>query len=208
MVRPGVTTRKPRVKCLLEGWRTALTVCQDDQHGHDGCLTGPGGQLQREAHQFGIGVLVGSGQVVEQSFAALEVRCDFGQPNRGFDGFHLTKEWADAAKRVVPPMLEQACRFRADLPLGRVGQGPPRIHVLAHFIDDGGRIVLLFLGGESLPLVKHHLGLLPGLFPLLWLRNRRDELGAATPVQDLLSRLSLGSPAPSVAVGTRRASSG
>ena len=28
MVRPGATTRKPRVKCLLAGWRTALTVCQ------------------------------------------------------------------------------------------------------------------------------------------------------------------------------------
>ena len=51
---------------------------------------------------------------------------------------------------------------------------------------------MLFLGGESLPLVKHNLGLLPGLFPLLWLRNRRDELGAPTPVQDLLSRLPLG----------------
>ena len=102
--------------------------------------------------------------MVEQSFAALEVRCDLGQPNRGFDGFHLTKEWADAAERVVPPVLEQARRFRADLPLGGVRQGPPHIHVLAHFIDDGGRIVLLFLGGESLPLVKHHLGLLPDLF--------------------------------------------
>ena len=28
MVRPGVTTRKPRVKFLLAGWRIALTVCQ------------------------------------------------------------------------------------------------------------------------------------------------------------------------------------
>ena len=28
MVRPGVTTRKPRVNRPLPGWRTALTVCQ------------------------------------------------------------------------------------------------------------------------------------------------------------------------------------
>ncbi len=28
MVRPGATTRKPRVNCLLAGWRTAFTVCQ------------------------------------------------------------------------------------------------------------------------------------------------------------------------------------
>ena len=34
--------------------------------------------------------------------------------------------------------------------------------------------------------------LLPDLFSLLRLRNRRDELGAATAVQDLLSRLPLG----------------
>ncbi|CFN63427.1 Uncharacterised protein [Bordetella pertussis] len=28
MVRPGATSRKPRVNLLLCGWRTALTVCQ------------------------------------------------------------------------------------------------------------------------------------------------------------------------------------
>jgi hypothetical protein len=28
MVMPGATIRKPRVNCLLLGWRTALTVCQ------------------------------------------------------------------------------------------------------------------------------------------------------------------------------------
>ena len=95
-----------------------------DQHGHDSCLASPGGQFQREAHQCGIGVLVSSGQVVEQAFAALEVRRDLGQPNRALDGFHLTKEWADAAERVVPPVLEQARRFRADLPLGGVKARP------------------------------------------------------------------------------------
>jgi hypothetical protein len=28
MVMPGATIRKPRVNCLLPGWRTAFTVCQ------------------------------------------------------------------------------------------------------------------------------------------------------------------------------------
>lgn len=28
MVSPGATIRKPRVNCLLPGWRTALMVCQ------------------------------------------------------------------------------------------------------------------------------------------------------------------------------------
>ena len=72
-------------------------------------------------------------------------------------GFHLTKKRAVAAEWVVSPVLEQAHCFRADLPLGGVGPSPPHIHVLAHFIDDGGRIVLLFLGGEALPLVEHYL---------------------------------------------------
>ena len=122
--------------------------------------------------------------------AALEVRRDFGQPNRGFDGFDLTKERTDAAERVVPPMLEQARRFRADLPLGRFTQGSPCIHVLSHFIDDGGGIVLLFPGGEALPLVEHHLGL-PDLFSLLRLRNGRDELCGATRFDYLLCGLSI-----------------
>ena len=128
--------------------------------------------------------------MVEQSFAALEVRRHFGQPNRGFDGFDLTKERTDAAERVVPPMLEEARRFRADLPMGGVGQGPPCIHVLAHFIDDGGGIVLLFPSGQALPLVEHHLGL-PDLFPFLRLRNGRDELCGATGFDCLLCGLSI-----------------
>ena len=63
---------------------------------------------------------------------------------------------------MVPPVLEQARGFRADLPLVGVRQGPPHIHVLTHFIDDGGRIVLLFLGGEAFPLVEDYLGLAAG----------------------------------------------
>ena len=75
--------------------------------------------------------------MVEQPFTALGLWRDLGQPNCSFDGFHLTKEWADAAERVVPPVLEQARGFRADLPLVGVRQGPPHIHVLTHFIDEG-----------------------------------------------------------------------
>ena len=97
---------------------------------------------------------------------------------------------------MVPPVLEQARRFRADMPLGGVGQGPPSIHVLTHFIDDGGRIVLLLFGGEALPFVEHHIGLLPGFFPLLRLRDRCDELSTSTTVQNLLCRLPLGVQLP------------
>ena len=59
MVRPGATTKKPRVKCLLPGRRTALIVCHAISMAMTVVLPAPGSQLQREAHQFGIGVLVG-----------------------------------------------------------------------------------------------------------------------------------------------------
>ena len=42
-----------------------------DQHRHDGGLAGAGGELQGEAHKFGIGVLVGGGQMIEDALAAL-----------------------------------------------------------------------------------------------------------------------------------------
>ena len=164
MVRPGATTRKPRVKCLAAGAAHGVDRLPRDEHGHDGGLARAGGQLQREAHEFGIGVLVGVRQVVEQSLAALGLGRDFGQPDGGFDGFHLAEERADAAELVVPPVLEQAGGFRGDLPLARIGQGTPSVHVAAHLVDDGGGIVLLLLGREALALVEDHLVLLARAF--------------------------------------------
>ena len=41
-----------------------------DEHRHDGGLAGAGGELQREPHQFRIGVLVRAGEMVEQALAA------------------------------------------------------------------------------------------------------------------------------------------
>ncbi len=42
-----------------------------DQHRHDGGLARAGRQLQREPHQFGIGVLVGRGEMFENALAVL-----------------------------------------------------------------------------------------------------------------------------------------
>ncbi len=44
-----------------------------DEHGHHGGLAGAGGQLQREPHQFRIGVLVRRGEMVEQPLAVLSI---------------------------------------------------------------------------------------------------------------------------------------
>jgi len=68
IVMPGVTTRKARENFWLPGWRAALTVCQGDQHRHDRRLAGPGRELQRDAQQLWVRLLVG----------APDVRPDFG----------------------------------------------------------------------------------------------------------------------------------
>jgi len=75
----------------------------------------------------------------------LELGGNLGQPDRGFDCFHLTEERADAAELVMAPVLQQAGRFRRDLPLVGVGQGTPEIHMAAHLINDRRGVVLLLL---------------------------------------------------------------
>ena len=125
-----------------------------DEHGHDGRLAGAGGELQREPHQLGVGVPVRRREVVEQALAALGLRRDLGQPDRGLDRLDLAEERADAAELVVPPVLEQTGRLRRDLPLAGIGQGPPGVHVSAHLVDDRGGVVLLLLGREPLAFVE------------------------------------------------------
>ncbi len=42
-----------------------------------------------------------------------QLRSDLGEPDGGFNRFHLTEERADTAELVMPPMLEETLRFRA-----------------------------------------------------------------------------------------------
>ena len=118
-----------------------------DQHGHHGRLARPGGQLEGQPHQFGVGILVGCCQVIEQKFAMFGTRRDFGQPDRRFCRLDLTEEWPDIIKFMMPPMLEKTRRFRSHLPLVRIRQRTPGIDVIAYLVDDRGRIVLLRFGG-------------------------------------------------------------
>jgi len=62
---------------------------------------------------------------------------------------------------------------------------------LTHFIDDGGGIVLLLLGGEALPFVENYLLLLRRFLALFGFRNGRDEFSAPAILNDALSRLAL-----------------
>ncbi len=163
MVRPGVT-QEAAGEVLAAGAAHGVDRLPGDEHRHHGGLARAGGELQREAHQFGVGVLVGAGEVIEQALARLGLGRDLGQPDGGFDRLDLAEERADAAELVMPPVLKQAGRFRRDLPLAGVGQGAPRIHMAAHLVDDRGGIVLLLLGGEALAFVEDNLLLARELF--------------------------------------------
>ena len=68
---PGVTTRKPRVNCLLCGRLTALTVCQAISIAIRVVLPAPVASFSAGTHELGIGVAVRGGEMVEDSLRAL-----------------------------------------------------------------------------------------------------------------------------------------
>ncbi len=118
MVRPGVTTRKPRVNRAAAGLADGVDGLPGNDHRHDGGLAGAGGELQGQAHQFRVGAVVGIGEVLQKPFARLaQLRGDLGQPNCGFHSFDLAKEGPNIAELVMAPMLEEALGVGRDLPV-------------------------------------------------------------------------------------------
>ena len=117
-----------------------------NQHGHYGGLARSCGQFEGQPHQLRVGVLVGGCEVVEQAFAVLCAGCNLGQPDGRFSRFDLAEKGPNTAETVVPPVLEQPCRLRRNLPLVRIREGAPRVHVVAYLVDDRGRVVLLRFG--------------------------------------------------------------
>ena len=69
MVRPGATTRKPRVNCLLAEVAHRVHCLPGDEHGHDGGLAGARGQLQRDAEEVRVGHRIGASQVLSELLA-------------------------------------------------------------------------------------------------------------------------------------------
>jgi len=124
--------------------------------------------------------------MIDELFApASHTGGDFGQPNRGLSGFNLTEERSNATEFVMPPVLEQARGFRRYLPLTRILEIPPLVHLTAEFINDGSGVILLFRSREPFALVENECALIPA--PLLFrLWDRRDELRTATGFNDLL----------------------
>ncbi len=174
---------------MLAPWAShRIDRLPSDEHGHDGGLACARGQFQREPHQFRVGVLVRGGEMINYTLAPARLRSDLSEPDRGFRCLHLAEERTDPAEFVMAPMLEEPGRLRRDLPLIGVGQGTPGIHISADFIDDGSGVVLLFLGRKPLAFVEDKPGL-RGRLALFRLRDRRDELGTATELDDLLRGL-------------------
>src|SRR5690348_1933811 len=127
--------------------------------------------------------------MVKETFSVFRLRRNLDKPYSSFHGFHLTEEWTDATELVKPPVLEKPGRLRSHLPLIRVRQGTPRIHVAANFIDNRSRIVLLLLRRKPLAFIENDFLLCIDALPFLGLWNRRDELGAAAGFKNLLRGL-------------------
>ena len=62
--------RKPRVKCLLDGRRTALMVCQAMSMAMTVVLPAPVASLSASAMELRIGVAVRGGEVLEDALSA------------------------------------------------------------------------------------------------------------------------------------------
>ena len=162
-----------------------------DQHSHHRRLAGTGRELERQPREPRIGLLVGGEQMLDEHLPSLaELWSHFRQPDRRLDGLDLTEERPGTLERVVSPMVQEARGFRGDSPATRVWQSAPLVYMTSELVDDRCRIVLLLLGREPLAFVEDELRLLY-VAALLRLRDRRDELGAAASLDDLLRRLAL-----------------
>ena len=163
-----------------------------DDHGHDGGLAGAGGQLQGQARQLRVGVVVGVGEALEEAPSDLPgLGRNLGQPDSRLNRLYLAEEGLDVAEVVVPPMLEQASGFGRDSPVVRISQFSPLVDMTANFIHHRRDVVLLLLGGQPLALVDDEflLALIRPTLPRL--RDGRDELRAAPELVNLLGRLTL-----------------
>ena len=90
---------------------------------------------------------------------------------------------------MMTPMLKQARRFGRDLPVIWIRRHPPPIHKATDRVNGRSEIILLVLGRKPFAFVQHHFDLPSRSFAFLWLRDRRDELRAATALNNPLRGL-------------------
>lgn len=78
-----------------------------------------------------------------------------------------------------------------NMPLVRIGQLAPAVHVGPNLIDDRGRIIFLLGGRQRVAAVEDHLGLVFGPPALPGLGNRRDQLRAPARFHNPVGRLAV-----------------
>ncbi len=137
-----------------------------NDHGHDRGLAGSGSEFQRGPKDFWVGLPVDRREVIEEPLSFLsDTRRHFGEPDQRFDRFDLAEEGADSSEQMVPPVLEQAGRFRGDAPSRGVGQVPPAFHLDSQLVDQRPDVVLLSFSGEAFPFIQRDDDLAPALPP-------------------------------------------
>ena len=145
---PGVMIRKPRVKRLLVGERTALTVCQAISIAITVVLPLPVAIFMARRTSSGLACSLAPRMCSQMSpYCLLFFGATSVSQMIGLDGLDLAEERAHILEGVVPPMGEQARRRRGNAPISLVLESAPAFHVRANSIDDRGRIVFLSLGG-------------------------------------------------------------
>lgn len=118
------------------------------EHGHDRGFACAGGKLQGQTRQAGVSIIIGVLQIFEKLFPAFAILGrDLRQPDGCFHRFQLTEERTDAAKFMMPPVLQQTPRFGGDLPGFRVREGTPGCDCVAQLVDARGQFIFLLLGG-------------------------------------------------------------
>ena len=119
---PGVTIRKAREKSFGVLPR-GVDRLPGDQHGHDGRLAAARRHLHGQAEQFGIGLLVGLGDLIQKSLRRRTPGRDLSQPDDRLDGFDLAEEGTRTGRiRESAPMLQE--------PLGDGGHAPVSLAIL------------------------------------------------------------------------------
>src|SRR5438552_10427141 len=95
--------------------------------------------------------------MLQESFPGDSLIGDLSQPYGGFNRLNLAKEGPNSAEIVLTPMLEQASRFRRDLPLAWIVEVAPLIQMLPHLVNEGSQVILLLLCGKGFAFIKNNL---------------------------------------------------